>query len=150
MTIFEGFISKIVNFDQKKPINVIFLEFQILICGQIWPIIGRFFCQKIGWGPQSHQIFLSCTNIKIDNFIAKIVNFDQKTTKNAIFLKFQNLICGRNWPIIGRFFDRKVRSGLKSRRNFLSRSNPKIDDFKSKKHTPPKKGLFFFGGGVNY
>ena len=67
--------------------------------------------------------------------------------KNAIFLKFQMWVFGQYWPIIGWNIADKVRSTFKSYRNFLYCPNSKIEDFNSKKHTPPqKKGPF--GGGV--
>ena len=70
--------------------------------------------------------------------------------KNAIFMKFQMWVFGRCRPIIGRNVADKVRSTLRSYRNFLYHPNSKIGDFHSKKHTPPpkKKALFFWGGGV--
>ena len=51
-------------------------------------------------------------------------------------------------PIIGRNVADKVRSTLRSYRNFLYHPNSKIEDFNSKKHTPQKKALFWGGGEI--
>ena len=68
-------------------------------------------------------------------------------TKKAIFLKFQFWVCSRFWPMIDRNVTDTVRSSLLSRRKFFYHPISKIDDSILKKHTPPKKGPFFWGGG---
>ena len=76
----------------------------------------------------------------------KSPNFAQKQQKSHIFeiLNFdlQPESAG-NWPICGR----KVGLVLKSFQNLFYAKRTKIDEFISKKHTPPQKRAFFFWGG---
>ena len=87
-----------------------------------WMIFGRF-------------------GIGIDFLKKKCKKKCPQMSKFSRFLKFQNLICGRKWPIIGRKASQKFRSVPKSYQNFFYPPTPKIREKISKK-LPPKKSTF--------
>ena len=87
----------------------------------------RLFCSTFGHLKKKSKI---CSKIA-KSHIFEISNFDLR------------LESAGNRPICGR----KVGSVPKSFQNFFYAKRTKIDELISKKHTPPKKGLFFWGGG---
>ena len=101
----------------------------------VLPLIKSFFrIQKIHKKPffmfsTPYWTKMSCCKKKLSKFVQNAEKF--------VFLKIQNLICGRNWPEIGRYVAGEVRSAPKSSQKF----------FYHNRTNPPKKGLLFGGGG---
>ena len=84
---------------------------------------------------------MSCCKKKLSKFV--------QNAEKPVFLKIQNLICGRNRPEIGRYVAGEVRSAPKSSQKFFYHNRTKIGWPISKKVPPPlKKGILGGGGGV--
>ena len=69
-----------------------------------------------------------------------------KNSKNLIFLKFQILIYGRNWPGIGRYVAKRLVQSPSLAKIFFMSNRQKLTNL-SQKNIPPQKSLFFLGGG---
>ena len=71
-----------------------------------------------------------------------------KNSKTLIFLKFQILICGRNWPGIVRYVAGRSAQPSSLPKIFFMPNRQKLTNL-SQKNIPrsPKTAFFFFGGG---
>jgi hypothetical protein len=69
-----------------------------------------------------------------------------KNSKNLIFLKFQILICDQNWPGVDRYVAGRLAQSQSLSKMFFMLNGQKFTNL-SQKNIPPKKGLFFWGGG---
>ena len=70
-----------------------------------------------------------------------------KNSKNLIFLKFQILICGRNWPGIGRYVAERSAQSPSLAKIFFMPNGEKLTNLSQKNIPPKKRTFFFFGGG---